>query len=79
MTVQNAATAPQHSPNFALDLDHYRDSHGSWRPAEAGLRLLTEEDEMQFHGIDFEHAWRIAFWVILVLAGVASAAHAIFA
>jgi hypothetical protein len=39
----------------------------------------TEEEEMQFHGIDFEHAWRVAFWVILVLAAVASAAHAIFA
>lgn len=34
---------------------------------------------MQFHGFSFEHAWRIAFWVILVLAGIASAAHAIFA
>lgn len=34
---------------------------------------------MQFHGTDLEHAWRIAFWVILVLALVASAAHAILA
>ena len=33
---------------------------------------------MQFHGIHFEHAWRIAFWVILVLAALASAARAIF-
>jgi hypothetical protein len=34
---------------------------------------------MQFHGIEFEHAWRIAFWVILILAVLASAAHAILA
>jgi hypothetical protein len=34
---------------------------------------------MQFHGIGFEHAWRIAFWVILILAALASAAHAILA
>ena len=33
---------------------------------------------MQFHGIDLEHAWRIAFWVLLVLATLASAAIAIF-
>jgi len=33
---------------------------------------------MWFHGIP-EHAWQIAFWVILILAAVASAAHAIFA
>ena len=33
---------------------------------------------MQFHGIDVEHAWRIAFWVILITAVVASAAIAIF-
>ena len=32
---------------------------------------------MQFHGINIEHAWRIAFWVILVLAVLASAARAI--
>lgn len=34
---------------------------------------------MQFHGIHFEHAWRVAFWVILVLTALASAARAIFA
>jgi branched-subunit amino acid ABC-type transport system permease component len=34
---------------------------------------------MRFHGIDVEHAWRIAFWVIVILAGVASAVHAILA
>lgn len=34
---------------------------------------------MQFHGIVMEHAWRIAFWVIIILATVASAVHAIFA
>ena len=34
---------------------------------------------MRFHGIDFEHAWRIAFWVILILAALASVAHAILA
>jgi hypothetical protein len=34
---------------------------------------------MHFHGIDFEHAWRMAFWVILILAVLASAAHAILA
>jgi branched-subunit amino acid ABC-type transport system permease component len=34
---------------------------------------------MRFHGIDVEHAWRIAFWLIVTLAGIASAAHAIFA
>jgi hypothetical protein len=33
---------------------------------------------MQFHGIDLEHAWRIAFWVLLILATLASAAVAIF-
>jgi hypothetical protein len=33
---------------------------------------------MRFHGIDLEHAWRIAFWVILVFAVLASAAHAVF-
>ena len=33
---------------------------------------------MQIHGINVEHAWRIAFWVILVLAVLASAARAIF-
>jgi branched-subunit amino acid ABC-type transport system permease component len=48
-------------------------------PQGRDVRSLTEEDEMQFHGIDLEHAWRVAFWVILVLAAVASAAHAIFA
>lgn len=32
---------------------------------------------MQPHGNDMEHLWRIAFWVILILAGVASAAHAV--
>lgn len=32
---------------------------------------------MRFHGIDVEHGWRIAFWVILILAGVASVAHAV--
>jgi hypothetical protein len=42
-------------------------------------RFLTEEDGMQFHGIDIERAWRVAFWVILVLAALASAAHAILA
>jgi hypothetical protein len=34
---------------------------------------------MRFHGIDFEHAWRIGFWVVIVLAAVASAVHAILA
>jgi hypothetical protein len=34
---------------------------------------------MRFHGIDVEHAWRIAFWVIVILAGVASAVRAILA
>ncbi len=48
-------------------------------PQKQGHRLLREEDEMQFHGIDLDHAWRIAFWVILVLAALGSAAHAIFA
>jgi hypothetical protein len=33
---------------------------------------------MHFHGIDLERAWRIAFWVILILAVLASAAHAVF-
>ncbi len=33
---------------------------------------------MQFHGIDLGHTWRIAFWVLLVLATLASAAIAIF-
>jgi hypothetical protein len=33
---------------------------------------------MQFHGTDLQHAWRIAFWVLLVLATLASAAIAIF-
>jgi hypothetical protein len=33
---------------------------------------------MQFHGIDLEHAWRIAFWVLLIVAALASAAIAIF-
>ena len=33
---------------------------------------------MQFRGIHIEQAWRIAFWVILVLAVLASAARAIF-
>lgn len=32
---------------------------------------------MHFHGTDLEHVWRIAFWVILVLTLIASAAHAI--
>jgi hypothetical protein len=32
---------------------------------------------MRMNGIDLEHAWRVAFWVILVLAGVASVVHAI--
>ena len=34
---------------------------------------------MQFHGNYHEHAWRIAFWVIVVLAAVAAAARAILA
>jgi hypothetical protein len=34
---------------------------------------------MQIHGFDLQRAWRIAFWVILVLAVFASAAHAILA
>ncbi len=33
---------------------------------------------MQFHGIDLGHAWRIAFWALLILATLASAAIAIF-
>jgi hypothetical protein len=37
-----------------------------------------EEEPMRFHGIS-EHGWRVAFWVILILAVVASGAHAIFA
>lgn len=77
--MQSVPTAPQHSPNSALDLDHYLDVQVVGDPQRQDLRLLTEEDEMQFHGIDLEHAWRIAFWVIVVLAGVASAAHAILA
>jgi hypothetical protein len=32
---------------------------------------------MRLHGIDFGHAWRIGFWVILILAVFASAARAI--
>ena len=32
---------------------------------------------MQFHGIGFEQAWRIVFWVVLILAAIASGAHAI--
>ncbi len=32
---------------------------------------------MQFHGIAMEHAWRIAFWVIIILATLESAVHAI--
>jgi hypothetical protein len=32
---------------------------------------------MQLHSIHFEHAWRIAFWVILVLAVLGSAIRAI--
>lgn len=32
---------------------------------------------MQFHRIGFELVWRIAFWVILILATVASAARAL--
>ncbi len=31
------------------------------------------------HGFNFEHAWRIAFWVVLILAAVGSAARAILA
>jgi hypothetical protein len=33
---------------------------------------------MQFHGIGSEHAWRVVFWVIIILAAVASGARAIF-
>jgi hypothetical protein len=40
-------------------------------------RLLTEEEEMQIHGLDLQHAWRIAFWVGLILAALASAVVAI--
>jgi hypothetical protein len=41
-------------------------------------RLLTEEEEeMQIHGLDLQHTWRIAFWVVLILAALASAVLAI--
>ena len=33
---------------------------------------------MWFHGI-FDQPWRLAFWVILILAAMGSAARAIFA
>lgn len=33
----------------------------------------------QFHGISVERGWRIAFWVIVILAAVASAVHALLA
>jgi hypothetical protein len=33
---------------------------------------------MEFHGIGFQ-GWRLAFWVVIVLAAVASAVHAIVA
>jgi len=32
---------------------------------------------MWHHGNGFEHIWTVAFWVILILAGIASAAHAV--
>jgi hypothetical protein len=32
---------------------------------------------MRFHGIDLEQAWRVAFWVVLILAVLASAVRAI--
>jgi hypothetical protein len=33
---------------------------------------------MQIHGVDVHHhAWRIAFWVVLILAAAGSAVHAI--
>jgi hypothetical protein len=47
-------------------------------PADAGVSGSSRRrSEMQFHGFDLEHAWRVAFWVILILAAVVSAAHAI--
>jgi hypothetical protein len=74
----DTATTPQRTPNSALDLDHYRETQRS-EALRGGSPAPQEEDEMWFHGIDVEHAWRIVFWVILTLAVVASAAHAIFA
>lgn len=32
---------------------------------------------MRFHGINMEQAWRVAFWVVLILAALASAVRAI--
>ncbi len=32
---------------------------------------------MHFRGIHREHAWRVAFWVILILAALGSAVHAL--
>jgi hypothetical protein len=32
---------------------------------------------VRFRGVDLEHVWRIAFWVILILAALASAGHAL--
>jgi len=32
---------------------------------------------MRFNGIDVHRAWCVAFWVILLLAVIASAGHAI--
>jgi hypothetical protein len=34
---------------------------------------------MHFRGIRVDQAWRVAFWVILILAALASAVHALLA
>ncbi len=34
---------------------------------------------MHFHGFHVERAWPVVFWLIIVLAAIASAAHAILA
>jgi hypothetical protein len=38
-----------------------------------------EDLRVQFRGDQFDRAWRIAFWVILILAAAASGAHALIA
>lgn len=38
---------------------------------------FREELRVRHRDIEFDRFWRIAFWVLVVLAGIASAIHAI--
>jgi hypothetical protein len=38
---------------------------------------FEEEERVRFRGLNRDQAWRVAFWVLLIVATVASAGHGI--